>query len=810
MEALLQDLRYGLRMLWNTPGFSAVAVLALALGIGVNTAIFSIVNSVVLRPLPYEDPDRLVLVSEGNPQAGAQRFPVSPANYLDLKSQAEVFETISASMPWVFLMTGQSEPERIDGARVTADLLPLLGIEPILGHGFSREDDQPGGSRVVILSHGLWQRRFGSDPGIVGKTLTLNSQPHTVAGVLPPSFQFLSRQFDLWIPFAFEQQEASNRSFPYLTVIGRIKQGKSLTQAQAEVDTIARRLEVEYPNTNSGKGLTLTLLREHIMGNVRPALLTLLAVVGFVLLIACMNVANLLLARATTRQKEIAIRTAIGASRLRIVRQLCVESLLLGLIAGLLGLLLAFVGHGVLTSLLPSNLPRVSEIDIDVRVLAFTLTISLLTGLVFGLVPALHASKPDLNEALKEGGNGSTGRGGGNRLRSFLVVSEVALALILVIGAGLMVKSFLLLQSENPGFNPRNILTTRISLPRPKYPKPSQQAAFFQQVVERLKATPGVETAAVVTSVPIGGTNMLVPFTIEGRPTNPEQMPKAYYRAISSDYFRAMGIQLKRGRYFIDADSEETPPVALINESMARSFWPDDDPIGKQITINFPSDLANYGPPVAREIVGVVGNVKHGGLEHQPEPEMYAPFLQNPLLFMTLLVRTTGEPASMAGSVRAAVWSIDKDQPVAPMVTMEEILDRSVAQPRFRTLLLSVFAALALALAALGVYGVMAYLVEQRTREIGVRMALGAKTGDVLRLILGYSLRLTLIGVVIGLGASFLLTRLVASLLYSISPLDRATFAVTPLLIILVTLIASYVPARKAMKVDPVMALRHE
>lgn len=810
MSTLLQDLYYGFRMVRRTPGLAAAAVLTLALGIGASTAMFSVINGVLLRPLPFEDPDELVIVSEGSRQGSSQRYPLAPANFIDLRDQNQVCERLAASMPWIFILTGQEEPERIDGARASADFFSALGVTPIVGRDFSLADDQPGGDRVVILSHGLWQRRFGGDPAILGKLLTLNGQSHTVIGILPADFLFLARQFDLWVPFAFAPQEASNRSFPYITAVARLKRGIAAGQAQAEMDTIAGRLEQEYPKTNSGKAFKLVPVHEHIVGDVQPALLILLAMVALVLLIACINVANLLLARASAREREFAIRAALGASRLRIVRQLFTESLLLGLVGGGVGLLFAFLGSDLLIALIPGNLPRVNEIEMDSQVLGYTFIVSLLTALIFGLAPALHASRPDLNKSLNEGGRSSTEGTSRRRFRSFLVVSEVALALVLLIGAGLMTRSFILLQTSDLGFNPRNILTMRVALPKPRYPKLSQQAAFYQDVINRFRELPGVSAAAAVSTVPIGGSNVSLSFDIEGRPADPGKTNQAFYRATSSDYFRVMGIQLKKGRYFTDRDTEEAPPVALINEAMARLFWPDEDPLGKRIRIDFPRDLANYGPPVSREIVGVVGGVKHARLDGKTEPEMYASCLQNPLSFMTLIVRTARDPLDLASAARSEVWVVDKDQPVARVMTMEQILEESVAQPRFRALLMTSFAVLALVLAAIGIHGVLAYFVAQGTPEVGIRMALGAKSREVLWLVVRYGLKLTLIGVVIGLGASFALTRFLASLLYGVSPIDTATFLGAPLLIVMVALLSVYAPARRAMKVDPMFALRHE
>ncbi len=800
MSTMMQDVRYGARMLAKRPGFTAVALLTLALGIGANTAIFSVVNAVLLRPLPLKDPDRLVMVVETNLSKGWDQFSVSPLNFTDWRDQNQVFEQIAASRNWAFNLTGDGEPERVRGARVSAGLFEMVGATPAQGRLFTAEEDQPGRGNVVLISHGLWQRRFGSDPEIIGKTLTLNSQSYTVIGIMPQDYSFPSRS-EIWAPMAFSQSEQRNRGGHFISVFARLKDNVTVEQARTEMQSIAGRLEEQFPDTNKGWSANVILLMDQVVGDIRPALFVLLGAVAFVLLIACANVANLLLARAASRYKEIAIRNALGASRLQLVRQLLTESLLLSMLGGGLGLLLAFWGVDFLISISPENIPRVREIGLDRQVFVFTALLSVLTGIFFGVVPAIQGSKPDLTEALKEGGRGSTSAR--HKARSVLVVAEVALALVLLIGAGLMIKSFSRLQSTDPGFNPANALTLSISLPSSKYREPHQQTGFYSQLIDRVESLPGVESAAVSTSVPIAGSDYIFGFLIQGSPTPPSDAPSANYYSITPDYFKAMGIPLKRGRYFTDADVNNTTRVAIINETMARRYFPDEDPIGKRLHIT-------NGPEAFREIVGIVGDVKHYSLDQETTAQMYEPHAQNPFTSMSLVVRTTQDPASLAGAVRAQVLGIDRDQPVSNIKTLEQMVNDSIAQPRLSMLLLTVFAVVAMVLAAVGLYGVMSYSVTQRTNEIGIRMALGAKQTDVLRLVVGQGMMLAVIGVGIGLAASFVLTRFLATLLYTVSATDPLTFAGLSLTLTAVTLLASFIPALKATKVDPMVALRYE
>lgn len=804
----MQDLRYGIRLLAKRPGFSAVTVLALALGIGANTAIFSVVNAVLLRPLPFKDPDQLVMLWEKPPRA--LRNVVSAGNFLDWRDHSQNFEQMTAVTGESFNLSDVSEPEQILVVKASANLFDLLGATPALGRTFLAGEDQGGHDRVVVLTNSIWQRRFGADASIIGQSVTLNGDKYTVIGILPPDFQFAGRQTEAYIPLAFESSQL-NRRFHYLRVFARLKPGVTIPRAQTEMDTIAAGIAGESPDTNKDWGVTIDSLGERTVGDVKPALLILFGAVGIVLLIACANVANLLLAQASTRQKEIAIRTALGATRTRLTRQLLIENVPLTVLGGALGLLLAMWGVDALVALNPSGIPRIDKTSIDSNVLVFTLAVSLLTAMIFGLAPALEAAKVDLNESLKEGGRGSTGGARRRRIRSLLVISEVALSLVLLIGAGLLVKSFARLQSVDPGFRVDNVLTMSLSLPKSRYTGADQLAGFYNQVLQRVESLPGVESAGLVTSLPLTGWNIGQPFTIDGRTLSPDEATAANYQFTSPEYFRAMGMPLLRGRYFTEQDSSHSAPVTIINQAIARRFFPDEDPIGKHISISslIPGQT-KVGPAVSREIIGVVGDVKESGLAEESSLEVYVSYLQNPLLETNLVVHTSGEPSGLVAAVRSQVLAVDKDQPVSEIKTMEQVLSESVAGRRFNMLLLGLFAMVALILAAVGIYGVISYSVTQRTHEIGVRMALGASATDVIKLVVGQGMILTATGVSIGLVAAFAVTRVMSSLLFGVSATDPMIFAVISLLLTGVALVASLVPARRAVKVDPMVALRYE
>jgi putative ABC transport system permease protein len=808
-DAMIQDLRFGVRMLLKQPGFTLVALLTLALGIGANTAVFSVANTVLLRPLPYQKPDELVMVWETAPKLGFPHNDVAPANFLDWRAQNNVFAQIAAFGGTSVSLTGLGEPERIEGVRVSASLFPLLGVAPALGRVFTDEEDRTEAQSVIVLSHGLWQRRFGGADSIVGQILTLNSRPYTVIGVMPASFRFPGREQEFWCPMAFEPGEAAGRGDHYLSVVARLKPGVTRQQAQPEMDAIAAGLQQQYPQTNTEQGIALVPLHEEFAGAVRKPLLILLGAVGFVLLIACGNVMNLLLARATTRRKELTIRLALGAGRLRLTRQLFTESLLVAGLGGVVGTLLALWGVRLLEALVPDNLAQARGIVTDWRVLGFSVAVSLLTGVVFGLLPALQVSRPNLTEALKEGGQSNAGGESRGRLRGALVIVEVALSLVLLVGAGLLLKSFYQLTNVDPGFRPEQALTMRMQLSGEKYGDPVKRRAFYDQMLRQLQLIPGVEAAAVITQLPLTTTGLHFSFSLEGQPPMPAaDLPQSTFRVISQDYFRALGIPLLHGRGFTPQDTADAQAVVVINRMMAERFWPAQDVLGKRFKIG-----TSDSPNPWLTVVGVVGDVRQSSLDQVLKPEMYVSHLQDRRFFAIprdLVVRTAGDPLSLAAAVRGEVWQVDKDLPLFRVRTMERVVLLAVAGQRLNMLLLTIFAALALVLAAVGIYGVMSYATAQRTHELGIRLALGAQTRDVLWLVARQGLALVLAGVALGLVAALALTHVLQNLLFGVNATDPATFAGITLLLISVACIASLIPARRATRVDPLRALRHD
>jgi putative ABC transport system permease protein len=805
MDTLIQDLRYGIRTLLKNRSFTAVAVLALALGIGANTAIFSVVNAVLLRPLAFPDPDRLVAIKTINLKTGQNNFGgASPADFIDWRAQSNSFEQLAAETGGSVTATGGEQPELFPGARVSDDYFAMLGIKPMLGRVFLPDEFKSAAGPAIILSHRLWQRRFAADPGLVGQTLTLDGKPSTVIGVMPPDFK-QPAYAEVWMPLLTDSSEMRLRGARYFTVMARLKPGVTLAQAQAEMSAVATAIEQQHPESNADWSIRLFSLQESIVGDFRPALLILLGAVGFVLLIACANVASLLLSRASERHKEIAIRAALGATRLRVIRQLLTESILLAFIGGAAGLLLALWGVKAIIGLIPEAMrfPRLDEIHIDGRALAFTIVISLITGIIFGLIPGLQASKPDLQESLKEGSRAATGGFGAHRTRSLLVISEIALALLLLIGAGLLIRSFARLQQTNLGFNPENLLTIGIGASPQKYPRAEQRTAYYKQFLDRLETLPGVESAALGSSLPLSF-NLVFPFVVEGRAASPADVPQATYSSVSPNYFTAMRIPLLAGREFTARDNKDAPNVAIINETMARRFFANEDPVGKRVKIDY------LNQPTSFEIVGVVGDTKQSSVADQTGVGMYVSYFQYPWFSSLLIVRTATDAASFALPAQRVIWSLDKDRPISHVKTMDQLLSESIAQPRLYVFLLSVFAFVALALAMVGIYGVMSYSVGQRTREIGIRMALGAQAGDVLRLVIGQGMILILIGIATGLAAAFALTRVMASLLYDVEATDPLTFFGVAVILAGVALGACFVPARRATRVDPGVALRYE
>jgi putative ABC transport system permease protein len=804
--SLWQDVRYAGRTLAQNPGFTTVAVLTLALGMGANTAIFSVVNSILLRPLPFQDSDRLVAIHNQFLALNLKYASCSVADYYDYRDQTQIFEEAAAVGASSYNLTGVDRPERVLGAEVTATLFPLLGLRPLAGRVFSAEEDQPGRNRVVVLDEGLWRRRFGADPGIVGRAIRLNEQSYTVVGVVPAALHFLA-QIELWTPIAFTEEQKSplRRGNQSLFVMGRLRQGVSLEQARAGMKTFAAALAKEYPNSyppSTGWGIVVPRLSDLVVGDMRPALLVLAAAVGLVLLIAAANVANLLLARAVGRSREVAIRLALGAGSWRILRQLLTESTLLGLLGGVAGLALAYGGVKLLVAAGPQNVPRLSEVAVDGRVLAFTFLVSIITGMLFGLAPALHAGR--LHESLKEGGRGGSGGVARHKMRSLLVIAEVTLSLVLLVAAGLLLQSFRRLQRVETGFRPEGVLTFRISLPETRYPEPGQTARAVEQIAERVRALPGVVSVGAVSTLPFSRTNSSGSFTREGQDqTADATMPHADLRVVSPGYFEALGIPLRQGRLLAATDRSGVPGVALVDEKLAKQYWPNQDPLGKRVR-----RLGAQAPWFT--VVGLVGHVQHAQLDAEAKGALYFSSLQNRAPGMTFVARTSNDPRGLAGALPAAVAAVDQDLPVFEIRTMEQRVLESLTPRRFAMYLLGIFAAVALALSAVGIYGVMAQSVTQRTHEIGIRMALGAEPRDVLRLVVGQGMALAAIGLVTGVAAALGLTRWMSRLLFGVRPTDPLTFLAVAAVLAAVALAACYLPARRATRVNPVEALRHE
>jgi len=814
LETLMQDLRHSVRGMLRTPVFALTAVIVLALGIGATTAIFSVVDAVLLRPLAYRDSGRLVTILMSG------TGPVSVANYIDWRDQSRSFSTMGAADYWSPNLTGVDSPEHITGLKVTQNLFPMLGIEPMLGRLFLEGEDKDGADREVILSHRLWQRRFSSDPAVLGKPIVLDGNAFVIVGVMPPEFQFApfwATKAELWVPNAFGARIHS-RGGNSLRIFARLKDGVSLTQARAEIASITARLEQQFPGTN--RNVVVTPLKEKVVGSIETPLLVLLAAVGFVLLITCANVAHMLLARAATRQKEIAVRAALGARRGRLIRQFLTESILLGGVGGALGLLLAVLGTRALIALSPANIPRVQTVSIDAHAALFLLAATILTSVGFGLVPALQASSVNVNDTLKEGGRGGTEGVQRNRLRSLLVVSEFSLALMLLIGAGLMIRTFAALEAVDPGFNPHHVISMIVSVAGSKEAEPGRREFFYRQLIERVRSLPGVEAAGAINHLPLAGDLWGWSFLVEGRPKpRPGEAPKAVYRMVTPGYFAAMRLPIVRGHDITDADNITAPGVVIINEQAARQYWPGEDPIGKRVS--FDDDTTN--PTNWLTVIGIAKDAKQDNWTDKATPEAYLAAFQNHdyigdsgteaskhMDYITLVARSVGDPAALASEMKQAVWSFDRNLAISQVVTMDGVVAEANAQPRFEMMLLSIFAAVALVLAAVGIYGVISYSASQRTHEIGVRMSLGATRGDVLLLVVRQGIWLAVAGSAAGLTGSLLLSRLMGGLLYGVKPTDPVTFAAVAFGLAVVAMLACYIPARRAMRIDPMAALRYE
>jgi predicted permease len=811
METLFKDFRYGFRSLLKHPGFSSIVVITLALGIGASTSIFSVVNSVLLRRLPYRDADRLVAIQELNPQG--RRIQVTSANFLDWRSQNTVFEHLAAIKVASANLTFTDQAERIETAQTSANFFKIFGVEPTYGRLFVPEDEVAGHAPIAVVGHSLWQRRYSSDPQLVGKSITLDGTSYTVAGIAPPGFQYPDKT-ELWLPplrlvpeLNTRQDVTTSRGMGYMTAVAMLKKGVSLQQAAGEMETITARLRQQYPDTNNRRFNKVVSLQDHLIGDTNRMLWLLLGAVTFVLLIGCANVANLLLVSAASRHKEMAIRAALGASRLRVMRQLFTESILLALIGGGVGLFLAFWGIDLITRFLPADFPRVDEIRMDWRVLVFTFTSSILTGILFGLVPALQISRPDVQESIRETGRGTSGTKRQSRVRQGLIIAEVALSVVLLAGAGLLFRSFMQLQSVNAGFEPQQVLTARLSPSGANFTTDAAYISFFNNVLSRIQATPGVRDAGMINTLPLtkGPT---AAFRVEGRPiTTPDKWPGANMRSVSPNYFRAIGTPIVQGRAFTADDKEGAPLRLIVSQALVEKDFPGENPVGRRVTFGSTDES---GQPVWYEIVGVAADVRSAELKEEPAPEFFFSALQNPWVAMSLVVRTTGEPASLAGAVRQIVAEVDRTVPVSQVQTMDHIVSQSVSQPRFNLFLVGLFSTLALLLSAAGIYGVTAYTVAQRTHELGVRLALGAQRGDVLRMVMWQGMSVIGIGIIVGLGAAFGLLRLMKSLLFGVSESDPLTLVTITGVLTVVALVACYIPARRATKVDPLEALRYE
>ncbi len=822
MTTLWQDVRYGVRMLLKTPGVTVIVIIALALGIGANTAIFSVVNAVLLRPLPYEESDQLVFLNEKSPVL--DEMSISYPNFTDWRNHTQTFEKMGVYNRASYNLTGAGEAERIVTGQVSADLFSVLRVKPLHGRLFTNDEDKPGGAPVVILSYGLWQRRFGGQTSILNQAITLNAKQYTVIGIMPEMYAYPSR-VQMWVPVGQLSDQPNwlqRGNHPGLYGVARLKPGATIEQADADMNTIAANLEKQYPDTNAGNRVRLRSLLEIYVSDARRALWVIFGAVGFVLLIACANIANLLLARATARKKEMAIRTAVGASRWRLARQLLTESILLSLVGGTIGLLLGRWGIDLILYMSPDAIPRAREIGIDWIVMGFTIGVSFLTGLIFGLLPAIQAGDVDVHETLKESGRGTSGR---QWLRSSLVVAEVATTLVLLIAAGLMIRSFYLLQRVNPGFSDEHLTSFSIALPEKKYATQDANAAFYDRLLENLRGLPGVESVAAASGLPLGNNGWQTSFVIEGQPEPPrDQVPLMEACLVTPDYFKAMNIPLLKGRMFTDRDNRAHLAgrdlsklnenqregaglnTIIIDEEFARRHWPNEDPIGKRVRIGG----SNPENPKL-EVVGVVGRVKMESLnQNSDRVQGYFPYAQVPQGDMTVIMKAASDPNQLISSVRAAVKEIDPEQPIYSPRTMDDIRAESVAGERLNLTLLSLFAGIALVLAIVGIYGVMSYSVTQRTHEIGIRMAIGARPRDVFTMILGHGMKLAILGVVIGLGAAFLLTRLMASMLFGVEPTDATTFGGIAALLIAVAVLACYLPGRRATKVEPTISLRYE